>query len=147
MIFFFSIGRFQSMVIYSNLYAILNKKDFSGLIKLKDSQIFMLVDFFKDFFSSPKSAIFVCFVSQSEIMSFLKTVDTINNFQRPVFPLGVPHSIHKVTNMRKFELNQSSKLRDNNEGKKHPCHTLCAFRCLISRPQVLNLRSQNQIHG
>ena len=27
-------------------------------------------------------------------------------------------------------------------------HTeLCAFRCLISRPQVLNLRSRNQIRG
>ena len=24
---------------------------------------------------------------------------------------------------------------------------LCAFRCLIARPQILNLRSQNQIHG
>ena len=32
--------------------------------------------------------------------------------------------------------------------KKHPCHTkLCAFRWLISRPQVLNLRSRNQIQG
>ena len=30
--------------------------------------------------------------------------------------------------------------------KKHPCHTkLCAFRWLISRPQILNLRSRNQI--
>ena len=51
--------------------------------------------------------------------------------------------MHKITNLYKFELNRSSKLRDNNERKKHPCHTkLCAFRCLISRPQVLNLRSQ-----
>ena len=32
--------------------------------------------------------------------------------------------------------------------KKRPCHTqLCAFRCLISRPQILNLRSRNQIRG
>ena len=30
--------------------------------------------------------------------------------------------------------------------EKRPCHTkLCDFRCLISRPQILNLRSQNQI--
>ena len=36
-------------------------------------------------------------------------------------------------------LNWLSKLRDINERKKHPCHTkLCAFRCLISRPQILN---------
>ena len=32
--------------------------------------------------------------------------------------------------------------------EKHPWHTkLCAFRCLISRPQTLNLRYQNKIHG
>ena len=30
----------------------------------------------------------------------------------------------------------------------HHGHTkLCAFRCLISRPQILNLRSRNQIRG
>ena len=32
--------------------------------------------------------------------------------------------------------------------KNHPCHMkLCAFRWLISRPQILNLRSRNQIRG
>ena len=56
--------------------------------------------------------------------------------------------MHKITNLWKFELNRLSKLRDNNERKKHPCHTkLCAFRWLISRPQILTLRSQNQICG
>ena len=74
----------------------------------------------------------------------LKTVDTIGNCQRPVFSLGVYQ--HKITNLWKFEPNRSSKLRDNNDRKKHPCHTkLCAFICLISRPQILNLRSRNQI--
>ena len=30
----------------------------------------------------------------------------------------------------------------------HPCHTkLCAFSCLISRPQILNPRSRDQIRG
>ena len=58
----------------------------------------------------------------------LKTLDT-------VFSLGVSQHIHKITNLRKFELNWSSKLRDNNERRKHPSHTkLCAFKCLISRP-------------
>ena len=38
-------------------------------------------------------------------------------------------------------------MRDNNERKKHTCHTkLCAFRRLISRPRNLILRSRNQIH-
>ena len=52
--------------------------------------------------------------------------------------------IYEITNLWKFELNQLSELPDSNERKKHPCHTkLCAFWCLISRPQILNLRSQN----
>ena len=56
--------------------------------------------------------------------------------------------MHKITNLRKFELNWSSKFRDNNERKEHPHHTkLCALGRLISRLQILNLRSQNQICG
>ena len=81
---------------------------------------------------------------------FLKTLDTIGNCQRPVFSLGVSQHtcMHKITNLRKCELNWSSKLRDNKERTKHPCHTkLCAFRCLISKPQILILRSRNQIRG
>ena len=52
----------------------------------------------------------------------------------------------KLTNLWKFEFNWLSKLRDNNyERRKKPCHTkLRAFRCLISRPQNLILRSRNQ---
>ena len=65
--------------------------------------------------------------------------------QRPVFSLGGAH-MHKITTMWKFELNWSSKLRDITERKKHPCNKKsCVLRCLISRPQILNLRSQNQI--
>ena len=72
----------------------------------------------------------------------LKTQDTIGNCQRPVFSLGVSQHMHKITNLWKFELNWLSKLRDNNERKKHPCHMkLCACRWLISRSQILNLRS------
>ena len=78
----------------------------------------------------------------------LKAVDTIGNCQRLAFTVGVSQHMHKITNLWKFELNRSSKLRDNNERKKHPCHKkLCAFRWLISKPQVLNLRSRNQIRG
>ena len=78
--------------------------------------------------------------------SRLKAADTIGKCQRLAFTVGVSQHMHKITNLWKFELNRSSNLQDNNERKKHPCHTkLCAFRCLISRPQVLNLRSQNQI--
>ena len=74
--------------------------------------------------------------------------DTIGNCQRPVFSLGVSQHMHKITNLWKFELDWSSELRDNYERKKLTCHTkLCAFRCSISRPQILNLRSRNQIRG
>ena len=76
----------------------------------------------------------------------LKAVDTIGNCQRLAFTVDVSQHMHKITNLWKFELNRSSNLRHNNERKKHPSHRkLCAFRWLISRPQVLNLRSQNQI--
>ena len=79
---------------------------------------------------------------------FLKSVDTIGNCQSPVFSPGVYLPMHKITNLWKFELDRSSELRDNYERKKHPSHTkLCAFRCLISRPQILYLRSWNQIRG
>ena len=47
----------------------------------------------------------------------LKTVDTIGNCQRLAFTVGVSQHMHKITNLWKFELNRSSKLRDNNERK------------------------------
>ena len=82
------------------------------------------------------------------LYSVLKAVDTIGNCQRLAFTAGVSQHMHKITNLWKFELNRSSKLQDNNERRKHPCHTkLCAFRWLISRPPVVNWRSRNQIRG
>ena len=85
---------------------------------------------------------------QLKCIEFLKTVDTINNCQRPVFSLGVSQHIHKITNLWKFELNRPSKLRDNNERKNTLVTRSCVlFRWLISRPEILNLRSQNQIRG
>ena len=85
------------------------------------------------------------FGNYSKNILALKAVDTIGNCQRLAFTVGVSQHMHKKTNPWKFELNRSSNLRDNNERNKHPCHTkLCAFiRWLISRPQVLNLRSRN----
>ena len=77
----------------------------------------------------------------------LKTVDSIGNCQRLSFTVSVSQYMHKITNLWKFELNRSSKLQDNNETKNNPCHTSCVFRWLISRPQVLNLRSRNQFRG
>ena len=50
-------------------------------------------------------------------------MDTIGNCQRPVFSLGVSQHMDKITNLRKFELDWSSELRDNYERTKHPCHT------------------------
>ena len=92
---------------------------------------------------------FVSFLGPSQLhweytacAAMLKAVDTIGNCQRLAFTVGVSQHMHKITNLWKFELNRPSHLQDNNERIKHPCHTkLCAFRWLISRPQVLNLRS------
>ena len=65
----------------------------------------------------------------------LKKLDTIGNCQRPGFSLGVSHHMHKITNLWKFELKRSSKLRDNNERKNILVTWSCVFRCLISRPR------------
>ena len=66
-----------------------------------------------------------------------KTLLVIVKYQSSHF---VYLNMHTIINLWKFELNWSSKLWDNNERKKHPFHTkLCAFRCLISRPQNLIL--------
>ena len=85
---------------------------------------------------------YVCFFNLKIGFFFsLKTLDTIGNCQRLVFTFGVSEHMHKITNLWKFELSSSSKLRDINERKKHPCRTMV----LILIPQILNLRSQNQI--
>ena len=61
----------------------------------------------------------------------LKTVDTIGNCQRLVFSLCVSKHMHKITNLWKFELNWSSKLRDMNEIKKTPLsHEVVCFHML-----------------
>ena len=50
--------------------------------------------------------------------SQLKTMDTIGNCQRLVFSLGLGYlNMHKITNLWKFKLNWSLKLRDINERK------------------------------
>ena len=59
-------------------------------------------------------------------------MNKIGHCHRLAFTVSVTQHMHKTTNLRKFELNRSSKLRDNNERRKHPCHTkLCAFRWLM----------------
>ena len=63
--------------------------------------------------------------------SSLKPLDTIGNYQRQVFSLGVSQHMHKITNPCNFEYNWSSKFRENNGLKKTPLsHKLCPFRCL-----------------
>ena len=52
----------------------------------------------------------------------LKTVDTIDNCQRSVFSFSVSQHMHKITNLWKFELNRSLKVRDNNERKTPLSH-------------------------
>ena len=78
----------------------------------------------------------------------LKTLDIIGYCRRPVFWLGLFQHMHKITNLWNIELNWSTKLQYNSERKKTPLsHKVVCFRCLISRPQILNLRSQNRIRG
>ena len=93
--------------------------------------------------SIPKTQWYNKIRSYSKNEIHLETLDTIGNCQRPVFSLVVSQHMHTIANLWKFEHIWSSKLRDN-ETKRHSCHTkLCVFRCLISRPQILNLRSRD----
>ena len=67
---------------------------------------------------------------------FLKTLDTIGNCKRLAFAVASA-----------FWCFWSLAVK-HNVLLEHPCHTkLYVFRCLISKPQILNLRSRNQIRG
>ena len=60
----------------------------------------------------------------------LKTMDTVGNCQRLVLTVGVSQHMHNITNLWKFELNRSSKLRDNNERKTPLSHKVVCFQML-----------------
>ena len=59
---------------------------------------------------------------------YLKGMYTFGNCQRPVLPLGVAQHKHKITNLWKFELNLSWKLRENDERR----NTLVGRVCVLS---------------
>ena len=72
-----------------------------------------------------------------------RTLDTIGKCQRPVLSLGVSQNM-----LKQFSSIGRRSCEITMKEKKQPCHMkLCTFRCLISRPQILNLRSRNQIRG
>ena len=66
----------------------------------------------------------------------LKTLDTFGHCQRPVFSLGVSQHMRKITNLWNFELNRSSKLRDNNERKS----TYVTRSCVLSEAWFRDLK-------
>ena len=51
--------------------------------------------------------------------SSLKAMDTIGNCQKLAFTVGISQHMQKITNLWNFELNRSTKLRDNNERRKN----------------------------
>ena len=57
----------------------------------------------------------------------IKALDTIGNYRRPVFSLGVSHA-QNITNLLKVEFKWSSQLQDNN-GRKN---TLATQNCVLS---------------
>ena len=67
---------------------------------------------------------------------YLKALDTFGNCQRPVFLLGVSQHMHIITNLWKFELNLSSKLRDNNGRKNTLVKQSYMLSWLILRPHL-----------
>ena len=83
---------------------------------------------FKDWIKRPQTLTH-CFI--------LKALDTFGNCQRPVFLLGVPQHMHKITNLRKIWLNWSLNLQGNNERrKKHLLHYFVCFQIVIKRLQL-----------
>ena len=77
------------------------------------------------------------------ILNYFKTVCTIDNHQRLVFPLGVSQHRYKITDLSKFELSRSSKLRDNHDRKQILSHKVVCVQ-VLAIPQTLKLRSRNQ---
>ena len=77
-------------------------------------------------------------------------MNTIGNCQRSVFSLVVAQHMHKITNLCKFEHNWSRSceiiMKEKNTLVTRGCVLLHVDAC-FSRPQILNLRSQNQICG
>ena len=60
--------------------------------------------------------------------NYLKTLDTIGYCQKPVSSLGVSQHMHTNTKpVKDFELNWSSKLRDNHERKNTPVSRNCVL--------------------
>ena len=70
-----------------------------------------------------------CLKSHNYVSSYLKTLETFGNCQRPVFSLGVSQHtcMPQIINLSKFELNWPSKLWDNN-GRKN---TLVTQSCVL----------------
>ena len=71
----------------------------------------------------------------------LKTLDTIGSCQRLVFLLGVSQHIYKITNLSRFVLNWSSKLRDNNERK----NTFATRSCVLPDAWFRDLKSNSEV--
>ena len=56
---------------------------------------------------------------------YLKALDTFGNCQRPAFSLGVSQHMHKITHLRNFLVNLSSKVQENNERKNTLVSQIC----------------------
>ena len=63
-------------------------------------------------------------------------LDTYGNCRRPVFLLGVSQHLYKITNLWKFELSWSSKLRENNGKKKNLVAQVLCFQMLAFETQL-----------
>ena len=78
------------------------------------------------------------------VLFALKTLDTIDNCQSPVFSLCVSQHAQN-NNLWKFELNWSSKLQEDNGGKNTLVNQVVYFQTLDFETSNQILRSQNQI--
>ena len=97
---------------------------------------------FKDKTFKPKNFCSLHLISSLYEISGDLESNTIGNCQRLAFTVGVSQHMHKITNLSSIGHRTCEIIMIKNKHTK-----LCAVRWLISRPQVLNLRSRNQIRG
>ena len=84
---------------------------------------------------------FLALEQKDILVHFLRHLDTIGNCQRPVF-LNI--CIKQPTCESLSSIGRRS-CKITMKEKKNTCHTkLCVFRCLISKPQILNLKSRTR---
>ena len=103
----------QHNLCYKGIYAVIIFSQLQWSIEFKLSQVVYLLRMLRSTNMKKNWSL----TNIKSVPVPLKAVDTIGNCQRLAFTVCVPQYMHKITNLWKFELNRSSKLRNNSARK------------------------------